>query len=266
MTLTKRVIACLDVRNSRVVKGLHFESIRDAGDPVELAKRYGEEGADELVFLDITASEERRETVKEMVSRVAKVLDIPFTVGGGVRTTQDAREILLSGADKVGINTAAVKTPRIISELADIFGRQCVVVAIDAKRNYTPGGEAAFEDGRGRFWFEVHTLGGKVPAGVDAVRWAREAARLGAGEILLTSIDRDGTGNGYDIELTSAVADSVSIPVVASGGCGKPEDMVEIFIRSGADAALAASIFHYNSYGLKRTKEELQQSGIHVRI
>lgn len=264
--ITKRIIPCLDVRNSRVVKGLHFKSIRDAGDPVELASRYSDEGADELVFLDITASEERRNTIKEMVRRIARVINIPFTVGGGVRTKLDAREILLNGADKVGINTAAVNDPGIVTDLMELFGRQCVVVAIDAKRNYSPGGEFQYTDGAGMFWFEVYTFGGKHKTGIDAVQWARDAMRSGAGEILLTSIDRDGTKKGYDIQLTRAIVDSVSIPVVASGGCGSPDDMAEIFRETDVDAALAASIFHYNSYGIQRTKTDLRRCGIPVRL
>lgn len=259
MTLTKRIIPCLDVKDGRVVKGTHFESIRDAGDPVELAARYDNEGADELVFLDITASEERRRTIAELVRSVASVIDIPFTVGGGIKSIDDARNILLNGADKVAVNTGATSDPAMIGRLAGLFGRQCIVVAIDAKRNYTiPGDE--------KYWFEVFTYGGKQSTGMDAIQWARKAEQLGAGEILVTSIDSDGTGDGYDIELTGSMADSVSVPVIASGGCGRPDHMVEVFGRTGADAALAASIFHYDEHGVAGVKQHLRDKGIHVRL
>ncbi|RDJ31694.1 MAG: imidazole glycerol phosphate synthase subunit HisF [Crenarchaeota archaeon] len=267
MTLTKRVIPCLDVANGRVVKGLNFESIKDAGDPVELAKKYSDEGADELIFLDITASEEKRETIKSLVSKVAKVIDIPFTVGGGVNTLQHARDILLSGADKVALNTGAIKNPTVITELMKLFGRQCVVVAIDAKRNYdiTKAKNIFSEEGK-KFWFEVFIFGGKKETGIDAIEWAKKSQELGAGEILLTSIDKDGTKDGYDIVLTSNIVNSVSIPVIASGGCGKPEDMTEIFQKSNVDAALAASIFHYNTHGVKGVKSVLKENNIPVRL
>lgn len=270
-----------------MVKGTRFVEIRDAGDPVALAKRYSDEGADELVFLDITASDERRKTIRELVRGVASVIDIPFTVGGGVSTMEDARNILLSGADKVGINTGAINNPPIITEMMGLFGRQCVVVAIDAKRNYgapadhgrgdgLPGGgggadppvvleEEGGDSGR-RFWFEVHTYGGKEGTGVDAIRWARRAQRLGAGEILLTSMDRDGTKDGYDHELTKRVVDAVSIPVIASGGCGHPDDMADVFEATRVDAALAASIFHYQEYGVSGVKRILRGRGIPVRL
>ncbi len=267
MTLTKRVIPCLDVKNGRVVKGLHFESIKDAGDPVELAKRYSEDGADELVFLDITASEEQRETIKELVRRVAEVINIPFTVGGGVKTLEDARNILLSGADKVAINTGSVKNPEIITELMKLFGRQCVVVAIDAKRNYdVSSGKNVFSENDKKFWFEVFIYGGKKETGLDAIEWAKKVDELGAGEILLTSIDRDGTKDGYDTILTKEIVNTVSIPVIASGGCGIPNHMVEIFKESNVDAALAASIFHYNSHGVAGVKKYLKEKEIPVRI
>ena len=245
MTLTKRIIPCLDVKNGRVVKGLHFESIKDAGDPVELAEKYSNEGADELVFLDITASDEQRETIKELVRKVASVIDIPFTVGGGVKSLDDARNILLNGADKVGINTGAIKNPKVITELMELFGRQCVVVAIDAKRNFDTSNQGT---------------------GIDAIEWAKKAEQLGAGEILLTSIDKDGTKDGYDILLTQKIVDSVSIPVIASGGCGKPDDMVDIFNESNVDAALAASIFHYNTHGVHGVKSYLKDKAIPVRL
>ena len=267
MTLTKRVIPCLDVANGRVVKGLNFESIKDAGDPVSLASKYSDEGADELIFLDITASEEKRETLKSLVSQVAKVIDIPFTVGGGVNTLQHARDILLSGADKVALNTGAIKNPKVITELMDLFGRQCVVVAIDAKRNYdVTKGKNVFSELGKKFWFEVFIYGGKKETGIDAIEWAKQAQEYGAGEILLTSIDKDGTKDGYDVILTSSIVNSVSIPVIASGGCGKPEDMVEIFQKSNVDAALAASIFHYDTHGVKGVKSVLKQNNIPVRL
>jgi len=267
MTLTKRVIPCLDVKNGRVVKGLHFESIKDAGDPVQLAKKYSDEGADELVFLDISASEEQRETIKSLVKNVAEVIDIPFTVGGGVKTLQHARNILLSGADKVAINTGAVKNPKIITELMELFGKQCIVVAIDAKRNYnTEKGKNIFSEGDQKFWFEVFIYGGKKETELDAIDWAKTVSNLGAGEILLTSIDRDGTKDGYDIILTKEIVNSVSIPVIASGGCGKPDDMLQVFKESNVDAALAASIFHYETQAVDRVKEFLKEHTVPVRL
>ncbi len=267
MTLTKRIIPCLDVKNGRVVKGLHFESIKDAGDPVELAKQYSDEGADELVFLDITASEEQRETIKNLVRKVASVINIPFTVGGGVKSLEDARNILLNGADKVGINTGAVKNPESLTELMKIFGRQCVVVAIDAKRNFElKENTNVFTENGKQFWFEVFVYGGKKETGIDAIDWAKQTQKLGAGEILLTSIDKDGTKEGYDILLTKEIVKSTSIPVIASGGCGKPDDMVEIFQESNVDAALAASIFHYQSHGVNGVKMYLKDKKIPVRL
>ena len=267
MTLTKRIIPCLDVKGGRVVKGLHFESIKDAGDPVELARKYSDDGADELVFLDITASNEQRETIKELVQKVASVINIPFTVGGGVKSLDDARNILLSGADKVGINTGAVKNPEVITELMSIFGRQCVVVAIDAKRNYDVTSQKnIFTEDKKSFWFEVFIYGGKTPTGLDAIEWAKKVERLGAGEILLTSIDRDGTKDGYDVLLTSKIVESLRIPVIASGGCGEPRHMVEVFDKSNVDAALAASIFHYDTHGVFKVKEILKESNIPVRL
>ena len=267
MTLTKRIIPCLDVANGRVVKGLHFSSIKDAGDPVQLAKKYSNEGADELIFLDITASEEQRETIKTLVSKVATVINIPFTVGGGVKTLQHARDILLCGADKVAINTGAVKNPEIITELMKLFGKQCIVVAIDAKRNYNvKDGKNTFSEDDQKFWFEVFIYGGKKGTGLDAIEWAKKVEMLGAGEILLTSIDKDGTKDGYDISLTKKIVDSVHIPVIASGGCGKPEHMQEIFEKSSVDAALAASIFHYELDSVYRVKKFLKERGIAVRL
>ncbi|HEX9846569.1 MAG TPA: imidazole glycerol phosphate synthase subunit HisF [Candidatus Nitrosotenuis sp.] len=267
MSLTKRVIPCLDVANGRVVKGLHFESIKDAGDPVLLAQKYSNEGADELVFLDITASQEQRETIRSLVSKVAQVIDIPFTVGGGVKTLQHARDILLCGADKVAINTGAVKNPQIITELMELFGRQCIVVAIDAKRNYNvSNGKNIFSEDSKKFWFEVFVYGGKKETGLDAIDWAKKVQELGAGEILLTSIDRDGTKDGYDLILTKAIVDNVSIPVIASGGCGKPNHMLEVFKQTNVDAALAASIFHYETHSVDRVKEYLKVNDVDVRL
>lgn len=267
MSLTKRVIPCLDVVNGRVVKGLHFESIKDAGDPVLLAQKYSNEGADELVFLDITASQEQRETIRSLVSKVAQVIDIPFTVGGGVKTLQHARDILLCGADKVAINTGAVKNPQIITELMNLFGRQCVVVAIDAKRNYDVSkGKNIFSEGDKKFWFDLFIYGGKKETGIDAIEWAKKVQDLGAGEILLTSIDRDGTKDGYDLVLTKAIVDAVKIPVVASGGCGQPSHMLDVFKKTDVDAALAASIFHYETHSVDRVKEFLKENNIQVRL
>ena len=267
MTLTKRIIPCLDVKNGRVVKGLNFESIKDAGDPVELAEKYSNEGADELVFLDITASDEQRKTIKDLVRKVASVIDIPFTVGGGVKSLEDARNILLNGADKVGINTGAIKNPKIITELMELFGRQCVVVAVDVKRNYNVNNlKNIFSENGKQFWFEVFIYGGKEGTGIDVIEWVKNAEKLGAGEILLTSIDKDGTKDGYDILLTKNVVDSVSIPVIASGGCGKPDDMIDVFKESNVDAALAASIFHYETHGVNGVKLYLKDRDIPVRL
>ncbi len=267
MPLSKRIIPCLDVDNGRVVKGIHFIDIKDAGDPVQLAERYSKEGADELVFLDITASEQHRETMQNVVREVAKVINIPFTVGGGIRSMEDGRNILLNGADKVSINTAAVKKPDLITKLMKIFGKQCVVVAIDAKRTYTGLNKRNVikENGK-KFWYEVYIYGGKKPTGIDAIAWAKKAEKLGAGEILLTSIDMDGTEKGYDLELTKAISNTVNIPVIASGGCGEPKHMLDVFKHGNADAALAASIFHYEKYPVSRVKEYLQTNHIRVRL
>src|SRR5438445_1400405 len=267
MTLTKRVIPCLDVDKGRVVKGMHFQSIKDAGDPVLLAEKYSNEGADELVFLDITASEQQRETIKSLVKKVAEVIDIPFTVGGGVKTWQDARDILLNGANKVAINTEAVKNPETITKLMKIFGKQCVVVAMDVKRNYdTKEDRHVFTSDSKKFWFEVYIYGGKTPTGLDAIDWAKEVERLEAGEILLTSIDRDGTKEGYDIQLIKEIVNATSIPVIASGGCGKPKHMLDVFLQTNVDAALAASIFHYKDHSVDRVKEYLKENGVPVRL
>ena len=248
-----RIVPCLDVDAGRVVKGTSFVDLRDAGDPVELARRYDEEGADELVFLDITASSDGRSTMVEVVERTAEQVFIPLTVGGGVRTMEDATRLLRAGADKVAVNSAALARPALVAELAEVFGSQCVVVAIDAKRR--PGGVG----------FEVHTPGGRRPTGMDALEWAVEAARLGAGELLVTSMDRDGTEAGYDLELTGAIAESVNVPVVASGGVGSLEHLAEGAERAGADALLAASIFHYGRYTIAEAKAFLTGRGVTVR-
>jgi cyclase len=255
-----RIIPCLDVTDGRVVKGTNFVALRDAGDPVELAQRYDEEGADELVFLDITASSDARDTTVDMVRRVADQVYIPFTVGGGIRTLEDARRMLRAGADKVSVNTAAVQRPALIGEIAGEFGAQCVVCAIDAKRRTSPSGDWHLDDG-----WEVHLHGGRTPTGIDAVAWAVEAVGRGAGEILLTSMDRDGTREGFDVELTRAIADAVGVPVIASGGVGSLEHLVEGVRDGGADAVLAASIFHFGEHRVADAKHLLSAAGIDVR-
>ncbi len=249
--IVARVIPCLDVTGGRVVKGTNFVDLRDAGDPVELAARYDAEGADELVLLDITASSDDRDTMAEVVFRTAEEVFIPFTVGGGIRTADDARRMLRAGADKVSVNTAAVQRPALIGEIADEFGAQCVVCAIDAKRR--PGG------------FEVFLHGGRTPTDLDAVAWAADAAGHGAGEILLTSMDRDGTGAGFDLELTRAVVDAVGVPVIASGGVGTLEHLAEGIVDGGADAVLAASIFHFRQHTIAEAKRVLADRGVTVR-
>jgi len=275
MTLAKRIIPCLDVDNGRVVKGIKFKEVKDAGDPVEFANRYTQQGADELVFLDITASQQRREIIKKVVRNVARVIDIPFTVGGGIKRLEDARDILLSGADKVSINTGAVKNPELITELMSIFGRQCIVVAIDVKKKYndldTKKKNIIKEYDKNnnpikKYWFEVRIYGGKEGTGIDAIEWAQEVEKLGAGEILLTSIDADGTEEGYDLKLNDVICKTVSIPVIASGGCGKAMHMLEVFKKTNVDAALAASIFHYEKSTINKVKRFLKRNNIHVRI
>lgn len=251
---TKRIIPCLDVNGGRVVKGVNFVNLIDAGDPVEIAKAYDKAGADELVFLDITASSDARKTVVDMVRKVAEKVFIPFTVGGGIRTVEDFKAILREGADKISVNSATINNPRLISEAADKFGSQCVVVAIDAKRR---------EDGNG---WNIYKNGGRIDMGIDAVEWAMEADKLGAGEILLTSMDCDGTKAGYDIELTRMISENVSIPVIASGGAGKMEHFKEALSEGKADAALAASLFHFKELEIKEVKEYLRQEGISVRL
>jgi cyclase len=253
--LAKRVIPCLDVDRGRVVKGTNFINQRDAGDPVEVAARYEKEGADELVFLDITASHEGRDIMLEVVRRTAEQIFMPLTVGGGIRTIEDIRQLLLAGCDKVSINSAAVKNPQFVHEAARRFGSQCIVVNIDPKRVQQNGQEK----------WEVHINGGRVPTGLEAVAWAREVERLGAGEIVLTSMDADGTKDGYDLEITAAVSEAVTVPVVASGGAGKPEHLADAITIGKANAALAASIFHFGEYTIEETKRVMAERGIPVR-
>jgi len=255
--LFKRVIPCLDVRDGRVVKGVNFVDIRDAGDPVELAARYDAEGADELVFLDITASHERRDIIVDLAARCAEQVFVPFTIGGGLGSEDDVRAILAAGADKVTMNTAAVEQPELVRRCAERFGTQCIVVAIDAKR------VAAGGDGAPRW--EVYVHGGRTPTGIDALQWAVRAAELGAGEFMLTSMDRDGTLDGYDLELTRAVARAIDVPVIASGGVGTLEHLAEGLVEGEADAVLAASIFHYRTYSIAAAKSYLADRGIPVR-
>lgn len=251
---TKRIIPCLDVKDGRVVKGVNFVALQDAGNPVEVAKAYDKAGADELVFLDITASCDNRATVVDMVRKVAETVFIPFTVGGGIRTVEDFKMLLREGADKISINSSAIATPELITEAAKKFGSQCVVVAIDAKRRATKDG------------WNIYKNGGRVDMGMDAVAWAQKVEALGAGEILLTSMDGDGTKAGYDLELTKAVAEAVSIPVIASGGAGKKEHFLEALTIGKADAALAASLFHYKELEIREVKEYLREQGVSVRL
>ena len=252
--LCKRIIPCLDVKDGRVVKGINFVNLRDAGDPVETGEAYSRAGADELVFLDITATSDARRTVADMVRRVAERIFIPFTVGGGIRTADDMKEILRAGADKVSVNSAAILNPELISEGAERFGSQCVVVAVDARRR---------KDGSG---WNVYRSGGRIDTGLDALEWVKKAERMGAGEFLLTSMDADGTKEGYDLELTRAVSDLVGVPVIASGGAGKKEHFYEALTVGGADAALAASLFHYHELDMNELKEYLNEKGIPVRL
>jgi cyclase len=254
----KRIIPCLDVDAGRVVKGVEFVDIRDAGDPVELAAHYDREGADELVFLDITATHERRDTIARLARSTADEVFVPFTIGGGIRSVADAQVVLDAGADKVSVNSAALERPELIDELGAVFGAQCVVLAIDAKAS------AATEDANGQRSWEAYLAGGRTPTGRDVVDWAREAVERGAGEILLTSMDRDGTSEGYDLELTGAVSHAVSVPVIASGGAGELEHLTEA-LRAGADAVLCASIFHYGRYTVAEAKAHLAAAGIPVR-
>jgi len=252
--LTKRIIPCLDVKKGRVVKGTNFVGLRDAGDPIELAKRYDDERADELVFLDITASHEKRGTMVEVAKNCAAQVFIPFTVGGGIRTVEDMRVMLKAGADKISINSAAVKNPKLISEGAKKFGSQCIVLAVDAKSR---------EDKSG---WEIYVNGGRTPTGLDCLDWVKKAVALGAGEILLTSMDADGTKDGYDIDLTRAVSESVNVPVIASGGAGELKHFLQVLVDGKADAVLAASVFHYGKYTIREVKEYLKKHGVEVRF
>ncbi len=254
--LAKRIIPCLDVQAGRVVKGVNFVNLRDAGDPVEVARRYEEEGADELVYLDITASHEKRDIILDIVSRTAEQVFMPLTVGGGIRTLEDIRKLLNAGADKVSINSAAAKDPDFVRQAAERFGKQCIVVNIDPKR--------VQKDGR-EIW-DVHIHGGRIPTGLEAVPWARQVEQLGAGEIVLTCMDTDGTQDGYDLEITRAVSEAVTIPLVASGGAGRPEHLAEAVTIGKADAALAASIFHFGTYSIRETKQFMADRGIPVRL
>lgn len=251
---TKRIIPCLDVKDGRVVKGINFVGLKEVGDPVELAKSYYEQGADELVFLDITATYEQRDTMVQVVEKVASAIFIPFTVGGGIRSVEDIRKMLLAGADKVSLNSAAVKNPKLIQEGAAIFGNQCIVLAVDGKKR---------QDGSG---WNVYVNGGRVDTGLDLLTWVKQAVELGAGEILLTSMDADGTKQGFDIALCKAVRDIVDVPVIASGGCGSLQHFVEVFDEDAADAALAASMFHYGEVSVPQVKRYLKEKGIAVRL
>lgn len=276
--LAKRIIPCLDVHAGRVVKGVNFLNLRDAGDPVDIASRYEKEGADELVFLDITASHEERDIILDVVSRTSEVVFMPLTVGGGIRTLEDIRKLLSAGCDKVSINSAAVTDPEFVKEAALRFGSQCIVVNIDPKR--IPVADATIpdevpehlkvkarpgRDGQGEVYWDVHVNGGRKPTGLDAVEWAKEVERLGAGELILTSMDADGTKDGFDIEITKAVSEAVNIPVIASGGAGHPKHLCEAVTEGGASAALAASIFHYGEFTIGETKEYMSQHGVIVR-
>lgn len=251
--LTKRIIPCLDVRDGKVVKGINFVGIQEVGDPVELAARYDAQGADELVFLDITATSDDRKTMVDVVRRVAEQVFIPFTVGGGIRSVEDIRTMLLAGADKVSLNSSALKNPDLIAQGARMYGSQCIVLAVDAKRR---------EDGTG---WDAYVAGGRINTGRDVLEWVQEAEQLGAGEILLTSMDADGTKNGFDLELTQAVRNAVNVPVIASGGCGSLQDFCDVLKDDTADAALAASLFHYGELSVQEVKDYLKQEGVHVR-
>lgn len=268
MVLTRRIIPCLDLKDGRVVKGTHFLGLRDAGDPVELAQRYNEQGADEVVFLDITASKEKRGIIIDLIQRAADQLFLPLTVGGGIRSIEDIQQILRAGADKVSMNTSAVQDPTLITRGAESFGTQCIVLAMDVRRNFTPNPDAApvlLDDGR-TCWYEVVIYGGSKPTGIDAVKWAKDAEARGAGEILLTSMETDGTKNGFDLAITRAISESANIPVIASGGVGTLEHFYDGFTKGKADACLAASVFHYGEYTIREVKEYLKGRGIPVRL
>jgi cyclase len=271
MPLTKRIIPCLDVKEGRVVKGKRFVNLQDAGNPVELAKFYDEQGADELVYLDITASPHKSKILKKLVERTAEQVFIPFTVGGGLRSKEDIKEILRAGADKVSLNTCAVKNPPLIRESSSIFGSQCIVIAIDAKRVYAKSSD--MHDGKNIIkvdgascWWQVFINGGRIATGLDAFNWAQEVQKLGAGEILLTSMDMDGTKQGYDIELTRMFSEELNIPIIASGGAGSPHHIIKVFKDGKADAALVASIFHYGEFTIEQVKKECQNSNIPMRF
>ncbi len=271
MPLTKRIIPCLDVTKGRVVKGTNFVNIRDAGDAVELGALYDEQGADELVFLDITASSDKRKILIDLVERTGEQVFIPFTVGGGLRTVEDIKEILRAGADKVSLNTAAVKNPKLVADGAKIFGSQCIVTAIDAKRIYVKTPEDAVNNivvkvGDRYCWWEVYINGGRTPTGRDAVQWGEETTKLGSGEILLTSMDKDGTHQGFDLDLTRIFNKMLDVPIIASGGAGNPQHIIDVFKIGKADAALAASIFHYNEYPIEEVKKECDKVGIPMRL
>jgi cyclase len=264
--LTKRIIPCLDVKDGRVVKGVHFINLRDAGDPVELSRVYNEQGADELVFLDISASPRGHETTLQTVSKTAAEVFIPLTVGGGIRSTDDMRKVLKAGADKVGVNTAAIKTPDLIKQGARKFGTQCIVCAIDAKRIYKDREDKIMVDTKkGRCWFEIYIYGGRKPTGIDAIEWGKRVEELGAGEILLTSMDADGTKDGFDIEMTDTFSVETNIPIIASGGAGVKEHFNDVFKKTGCDAALAASVFHFKEYTIQDIKDFLRENDVAVR-
>lgn len=268
MGLTRRIIPCLDLKDGRVVKGVNFEGLRDAGDPVELARTYNEQGADEVVFLDIAASKNNRQTMVDVIGRAADQLFLPLTVGGGIRTVKDIQEILRAGADKVSLNTAAVKTPEVITEGAKLFGNQCIVLAEDVRRNYEMSeGVTPVHLADGRIcWYEVVIYGGSHPTGMDAILWAQDAVRRGAGEILLTSMETDGVKTGFDLEITAAISDNVDVPVIASGGVGTLEHFYDGFVKGKADACLAASVFHYGEMTIRDVKEYLASRGVAVRL
>jgi imidazole glycerol-phosphate synthase subunit HisF len=268
MVLTKRIIPCLDLKDGRVVKGTHFVQLRDAGDPVALAQRYNEQGADEVVFLDITASREKRGIIIELIKRAADQLFLPLTVGGGIRTLQDIQQILRAGADKVSINTSAVHDPSLISRGAESFGTQCIVVAMDVRRNFSqnPEGTTIILPHDETCWYEIIIYGGSKPTGIDAIQWAKEAEARGAGEILLTSMETDGTKKGFDIPITATVSESAGIPVIASGGVGTLDHFYEGFTAGKADACLAASVFHYGEFTIRDVKEYLRERNIPVRL
>lgn len=272
MVLTKRIIPCLDVTEGRVVKGVKFVELKDAGDAIELGKLYDEQGADELVFLDITASSDKRKILIDLVERTGEQIFIPFTVGGGIRTVNDIKEILRAGADKVSLNTAAVKNPDVITEGAKVFGSQCIVIAIDAKRRYVNSPSDSLDhkvikvENDKYCWWEVYIHGGRTSTGWDAIKWGRKAHSLGAGEILLTSMDRDGTYDGYDLELTKTFSKYLDIPIIASGGAGNPQHIADAFLQGKADAALAASIFHYDEYTINDVKKLCKNKGIPMRL